>query len=475
MFDLRELKFRKLIIHVVKAMGKRKKIAGKKKSQAVDIDSDDESKLEKWDVNEEGFYKDEIDTWHDEKEQLLLYSTRDQPLEPASFSENEESDEEVLAMKLTDSEEEEEESDDDEGGDKDLGPSDRAWGQRKETFYNTDYVDGQGDDSSDDPLAEEEEREALTLQRRMIDTLRDQDFGLDSLPATTEDLPESPDKKGTLKIPQEPLLLSKEERFVLIQEEWPEFLELHSDFMSKTEHMTNSLYPLIKILQTHPQLISNDGSTLLRQLMNLYHLYCANVLFYLTLRASQAPVEEHPVIQRIIQLRELFGQLEIQLPEDAKEMLENAVTTFGDKIDLDSDIGVEKKAGTKRKRDDHSDVKTTDDPLEYYLKVKRIKEAKKAKKAKTRTYQEELSDVEYIEEEDGEEKRAITYQIARNKGLIPKRKKEQRNPRVKHRKKFEKALGKYKRVVRPVEREIVRYGGEKGGIRSRLARSVKIK
>lgn len=38
-------------------------------------------------------------------------------------------------------------------------------------------------------------------------------------------------------------------------------------------------------------------------------------------------------------------------------------------------------------------------------------------------------------------------QIAKNKGLVPKRKKEQRNPRVKHRKKFEKAKIKHKSQV----------------------------
>lgn len=44
-------------------------------------------------------------------------------------------------------------------------------------------------------------------------------------------------------------------------------------------------------------------------------------------------------------------------------------------------------------------------------------------------------------------KRAITYQIAKNKGLTPHRKKEQRNPRVKHRNKFRKAKIRRKGAV----------------------------
>ena len=39
----------------------------------------------------------------------------------------------------------------------------------------------------------------------------------------------------------------------------------------------------------------------------------------------------------------------------------------------------------------------------------------------------------------GDEKRAITYEIAKNKGLTPHKRKELRNPRVKHRMKFRKA------------------------------------
>lgn len=44
-------------------------------------------------------------------------------------------------------------------------------------------------------------------------------------------------------------------------------------------------------------------------------------------------------------------------------------------------------------------------------------------------------------------KRAITYQMAKNKGLTPQRKKEQRNPRVKHRNKYKKAIIRRKGAV----------------------------
>lgn len=47
---------------------------------------------------------------------------------------------------------------------------------------------------------------------------------------------------------------------------------------------------------------------------------------------------------------------------------------------------------------------------------------------------------EATEELDEDAKRAITYQIAKNRGLTPHKKKELRNPRVKHRMKFRKAV-----------------------------------
>ena len=76
--------------------------------------------------------------------------------------------------------------------------------------------------------------------------------------------------------------------------------------------------------------------------------------------------------------------------------------------------------------------------------------------------------------EDG--KRAINYQILKNKGLTPKRKKENRNARVKKRRKYEKAQKKLKsiRAVYSGGQHGV-YEGEKTGIKKNLVKSIKFK
>ena len=91
------------------------------------------------------------------------------------------------------------------------------------------------------------------------------------------------------------------------------------------------------------------------------------------------------------------------------------------------------------------------------------------------TNAEQLEDknmADFNEEED--ERRGITYQIYKNQGLAPKRNKDQRNPRVKHRHKFEKAKVRRKGQVRTLRTETKRYSGEASGINMRVKKGVKI-
>ncbi|KAL6940414.1 hypothetical protein ACO0QE_004314 [Hanseniaspora vineae] len=117
---------------------------------------------------------------------------------------------------------------------------------------------------------------------------------------------------------------------------------------------------------------------------------------------------------------------------------------------------------------------------DYYSQVKNSKLNKKL--ARTKAHEEaviaakegKLAEAAENIGEDG--KRAINYQILKNKGLTPKRHKDNRNSRVKKRKKYEKAQKKLKSVRQVYSGgQSGAYEGEKTGIKKNLVKSVKFK
>lgn len=122
----------------------------------------------------------------------------------------------------------------------------------------------------------------------------------------------------------------------------------------------------------------------------------------------------------------------------------------------------------------------TDDDDEYYdMVAARSKQRKDDKKARTEAYAAAAREGGYVEaqEEIGPDgKRAITYQIEKNKGLTPKRSKDARNPRVKKRKKYDekkKKLGSIRQIYKGGEGR-GGYGGELTGIKKNLVKAVKL-
>ncbi|OAF67950.1 hypothetical protein A3Q56_04327 [Intoshia linei] len=73
-----------------------------------------------------------------------------------------------------------------------------------------------------------------------------------------------------------------------------------------------------------------------------------------------------------------------------------------------------------------------------------------------------------------EPKRLITKQIMKNRGLTPRRKKIDRNSRIKHKHKYRKALIRRRGQVRPHRKELDKYDGEKYGIRKNVSHSVRL-
>ncbi|KAF9963384.1 hypothetical protein BGZ65_003773 [Modicella reniformis] len=151
---------------------------------------------------------------------------------------------------------------------------------------------------------------------------------------------------------------------------------------------------------------------------------------------------------------------------DAKDMDAARRVTRGDNDDDDDIFSGDERSG--RMGSGKQEIEGED----YYQEVVMAKEAKKATR---RALNESLEKSTSFENTniDLNDKRSISWQILKNKGLTPHRKKEQRNPRVKNRNRYEAAKKKIKSVKRVFTRLEGAYGGEKTGIKTGLARSVK--
>ena len=125
------------------------------------------------------------------------------------------------------------------------------------------------------------------------------------------------------------------------------------------------------------------------------------------------------------------------------------------------------------------DESGSDDDDYYDMVAARSKQRKDKKKTRAEAHAEAArqgGQVAVQEEIGPDGKRAITYQIEKNKGLAPKRNKDARNPRVKKRKRFEdkkKKLGSIRQQYKGGEGR-GGYGGELTGIKKNLVKSVKL-
>lgn len=178
-------------------MGKKK--GGRGKSQKNEtrtvLGSDDEalySDLEQPDEKSSGYLQDAVDAFHADRDKVLLDD---------SDSDDTSGQEEVLSLDDDDSESDAQDSEEELGqiseahsrnlqkdemasdieDEEDGLPDVKAWGKKKSTYYHTDFVDedyaGITEDAAE--LARLEEQEARALQKRLVEQLDEEDFGLD--------------------------------------------------------------------------------------------------------------------------------------------------------------------------------------------------------------------------------------------------------------------------------------------------------
>lgn len=364
-------------------------------------------------------------------------------------------------------------------------PNERAWGKQKRAYYNTDYVDPDyaSTNQKDSMDADIEEQEARNIQKRLAEQLDDADFGFDLMQTETDVVDDRQDSEQIVKADLSKL--SKRQKQALMLKESPEFMELVNDLKDRLTEVRDILEPFIKLVDEgkYPDCA---GITFIKTKYQLTLNYCINISFYLMLKAKRLPVNSHPVIKRLAQYRQLLNQLEsgqgkllnqvVELLDavQKKQPLYNTIDNTEIHNEGQKQISRVGSAKVKRAMQDNEISKKS------ILKLTNEEEDRKEKMPVVD--ETEVKDIDVMEENqetmdefNNEEKRGITYQISKNKGLTPHRKKEQRNPRVKHRNKYRKAKIRRKGAVREVRKEITRYGGEISGIKAGVRKSIKLK
>ncbi|ALC48360.1 Sas10 [Drosophila busckii] len=417
---------------------------------------------------------------YDEEEREILQDLRKERQKRVDKHKNQK--QEILAF--SDSEDEDDEQEDDDDDDDDVGklmqdsdiegaedddrdlPDTMDWGSNKRSYYNTDFVDPDYSsyNAQEEEMAKAEEEEAKRIQLRLAKQLNEADFQLDDMELPAEKLEQQ--NGASIRVTTDLTGLTKRERLQLLQKDSPEFMGLTKDFQHHLNEVQQLTNPVLDYVQNHnvPMVPALQFAEVYQNVM-LTH--CSNVAFYLLLKARRTSVKFHPVIKRLVQLKKLFDELTPRYENYIRPQLEALLERIQDgdtftvldvaqrkaKLKIlnkyDENAGKEHEMGS----DDDSENSDDDDDKE--------------------AAGEQLDEEDEDEEENS--RRGITYQIAKNKGLTPHRKKELRNPRVKHRGKYRKALIRRKGAVRNVRTEGKRYGGEVSGIKSTVTKSVKFK
>ncbi|XP_078050103.1 UTP3 small subunit processome component Sas10 isoform X2 [Augochlora pura] len=472
---------------------------------------EEENDLEDIDMNA---IADSEEDEYSENERELLEKVRNR-----SPSENYDSDYEVYGLQNKNETEDVTENETDsmvsdiEGLQEDFDlPNEKAWGKKKKAYYSTDYVDPDYATTSQKNLvdAEMEEEEARNIQKRLAGQLDDVDFGLDfiqPIKAHDTDVSEYAEQFVRTDLSK----LSKRQKQAIMEKESPEFMVLVNDFKDRMTEARDVLGPFLELAEINA--FSNCSAvSFVKTKYDILLNYCINVSFYLMLKAKRLPVNSHPVIKRLAQYNQLLSQLESgqgDLIQEIKEIL--TAKNQGKPLYNVSDgskLGIDKRKLSHRVKEKavlkqiKKSARVTDQylPESEYIKEKK-KFTDREEKSKDDVYtetvenseprtssgEEEMDDTTEKEEKQMENtdiresvienagKRGITYEMAKNKGLTPHRKKEQRNPRVKHRNKYRKAKIRRKGAVREVRKEITRYAGEISGIKASVKKSIRLK
>ncbi|CAF3379378.1 unnamed protein product [Rotaria sp. Silwood1] len=361
--------------------------------------------------------------------------------------------------------------DDNEEGDidEDLGGS---WGTSRKIFYNEDA-------NVDDEDAKLEEQEAIQIQKKYYDMLEKNDFGLDLFQQkpSTISIDRNLDEQALQRhiiLPNNLLELSSNERLQLIRDQSPELESLCNEFKNIFDDLKIYLLPFIQLVidtSSLEEFHSYSGWQFILSIIELYLTYCSYLSLYLMMKSTDLNISKHPIINDIEQYRKLC-----QLVNDDFQSMKSDLLKLCELLQ-EKKLKINQSSVSKQNQLTSKPHLIMNNGIPLPIKTTNGTTAKPSLRERMMKRREEKmnTETEIESKEDKPQKRGITYEIEKNKGLTAKRKKEYRNPRVRHRNKYAKALIKRKSRVPTARTEEERYTGEPTGIRAGIKRGIKLK
>ncbi|KAI1719791.1 something about silencing protein 10 [Ditylenchus destructor] len=370
---------------------------------------------------------DEIDHFHMERDSILLAGTKRRPKSRTK---------EILSVRVDESEDDQiygEEATSQMNNDaEETAPVNvNQWGKKRANYYGTSYVDkdfGGVNDSDEEEMLELEEEDAIARQRKLdvANNYVDLDFALrnddtakddsDEISAGEEDnIQANQNVSGAKVTTKYGKKASREQKLKYFLDQNKEISEWLLEYEEKKEEFEQAVKRLSNVLHA----IKSIDSKLTRQLSTI------------------------------------MEKVDLFLNENGRSL-----TKLIDRFDRDPDEFVitlkkqlEMNGNTTEKSKKQTSVRfATDNDIDT---------------------NEGYDDTEW--DQNDEEKRGISYEMQKNKGLTQKRKRGTQHSRLKKRKQYDKALIRRRSQVPDVRREERKYDGEKRGIRASTVRSIKLK
>lgn len=345
------------------------------------------------------------------------------------------------------------EDEDDEDTEKGL-PDAKAWGTEKSAYYDTDYVDKNkrllGEDEEEEAIAEEEE--ALAIQRRLLSEMKDIHLVVQdkSDEADEEVLEEGAE---TEKVKLDVSSLSEREKDQLLKQLHPELTPLINDFKFYLKEGAEILEPIMSFAERPEgsKLKLSSGYHIVSLKSKLVKKYISFLSTYFVKKASGEDIKKHPITPKLLNIKKLISEVETLI---STKGLKNDMKTLAKKISTGETVVF-------------SDKEPTEEELEFLNEIDIDNVMSRHK--------DNAFNFGAVQDGTNAERRNITYEMSKNKGLTAQKKKELRNPRVKHRMKYKKAKTRRKGQVREPRKEVTKYAGEVSGIKANVVRSIKFK